>query len=117
MASHATDLHIGEVHEHAHPGERTYIKVAIILAIITIAEVTIYYISGLRFMLVEALIVMSIFKFVAVVSYFMHLKFDDRRLAWTFGSAMILTLSVVLALDILHHYHAIDYGSDFLTGR
>ena len=116
MATHVAEVHSGEAHEHEHPGELTYIKVAIILAIITVVEVAIYYISDLRDVLVPALIILSVLKFLAVVSYFMHLKFDDRRLAWTFGLAMILTISVVLALDVLHDYHAIDYGSDFLTG-
>ncbi len=62
------------------------------------------------------LIVMSVIKFIAVVSFFMHLKFDDRRLAWIFALAMILTLSIVGALDVLHRFHGIDYASDFLTG-
>ena len=117
MSSQAADLHFGEAHEHAHPGERTYIKVATILALITIAEVAIYYISDLRTILVEALIIMSLIKFVTVVSYFMHLKFDDRRLAWTFGLAMGLTLSIVLALYVLHDYHGLNYAADFLTGH
>jgi hypothetical protein len=30
---------------------------------------------------------------------------------------MILTISIVLSLDVLHDYHAIDYAGDFLTGR
>ena len=117
MSSEVAELHFGEAHEHAHPGERTYIKVAVVLALITIAEVAIYYISDLRTILVEALIIMSMIKFVTVVSFFMHLKFDDRRLAWTFGLAMVLTLSIVIALNILHHYHAISYATDFLTGH
>lgn len=114
MSAHATDLH----HEgdHAHPGEREYIKIAAVLTVITILEVAIYYIESLRGILVPALIVMSVVKFVAVVSFFMHLKFDDRRLAWIFGLAMFLTLSIVGALDVLHRFHGIDYASDFLTG-
>ena len=114
MSSHTADLHHGD--EHAHPGERTYIRIAVILATITIVEVAIYYIESLDSILVPALIIMSVVKFLFVVSYFMHLKFDDRRLAWTFGLAMILTLSVVIALEVLHETNAIDYASNFLTG-
>jgi cytochrome c oxidase subunit 4 len=116
MATHVTEVHTGEAHEHEHPGELTYIKVAAILAAVTVVEVAIYYISDLRDILVPALIILSVAKFLAVVSYFMHLKFDDRRLAWTFALAMILTISIVLSLDVLHDYHAIDYAGDFLTG-
>jgi cytochrome c oxidase subunit 4 len=113
MSAHATDLHHGE---HAHPSEREYIKIAAILTIITIAEVAIYYVESLRGILVTALIIMSVTKFLFVVGYFMHLKVDDKRLAWIFALAMILTLSVVGALDVLHRFHGIDYAADFLTG-
>jgi len=88
----------------------------VILTLITVAEVAIYYIEDLRRILVPALVIMSVVKFLIVVSYFMHLKFDDRRLAWIFGLAMILTISIVGALDILHRFHGLDYASDFLTG-
>jgi cytochrome c oxidase subunit 4 len=115
MSSVAADLH----HDggHAHPGDRTYIRVAIILALVTVAEVAIYYISSLRSILVPALIIMSVGKFCTVVLYFMHLKFDDRRLLFLFGAAMLVTILVVGALDALFRYHVIDYGVDFLTAR
>ena len=115
MSSVAADLH--QDGGHAHPGDRTYIKVAVLLSIITLAEVVIYYVSELRSILVPALIIMSVFKFCTVVLYFMHLKFDDRRLLYIFAAAMLLTLAVVGALDALFRYHAIDYASNFLTGR
>jgi cytochrome c oxidase subunit 4 len=113
MSAQVADLHHEEIH---HPHEQTYVKVAVILAIITVAEVAIYYISGLRSILVEALLIMSAIKFVTVVSYFMHLKFDDRRLAWIFGLAMVVALSIVIALDVLFRHHKIDYASSLLTG-
>ena len=117
MSTHASDLHLTDEHAvHEHPGERTYIKVAIFLAIVTVAEVAIYYIESLDSILVPALIIMSIVKFLFVVSFFMHLKFDDRRFAWTFGLALLVSLSIVIALDVLEHTNAISYASDFLTG-
>ena len=114
MATHVAELH-GET-AHDHPGEPTYIKVAAILTTVTIAEVAVYYIGSLRSILVPALIIMSVGKFIAVVSYFMHLKFDDKRLALIFAFAMGITLAVVGGLDALHRYNAIDYASNFLTG-
>ena len=116
MSAHAPDVLPGTAHEHGHPGERDYIRIAIILTIITIVEVAIYYFESLRGILVPSLIIMSIVKFLLVVSYFMHLKMDDKRLAWTFGLAMFLSLSVVGALVIMQRAHAIEYASDFLTG-
>lgn len=113
MSAHVAELHHDGA--HGHPGERTYVKVAVVLAIITVAEVAIYYIDSLSSILVEALLIMSAIKFVTVVSYFMHLKFDDRRLAWIFGLAMIVALSIVIAFEVLFRFHAIDYAMDFLT--
>lgn len=87
--------------EHDHPTDRQYIRIAIILTIITIIEVAIYYIEGIRDFLVPALIVLSLAKFIAVVGFFMHLKFDDRRFAVMFVSALILSVAVIGALVVM----------------
>ena len=87
--------------EHAHPGERQYIGIAILLAIITGVEVAIYYIEALESILVPALVILSAIKFVVVVGYFMHLKFDDRRLGLIFASALVVALAVYLAVWVM----------------
>jgi cytochrome c oxidase subunit 4 len=92
-------------HSHEHPGERTYINVAIILSIVTAVEVAIYYIEGLRDFLVPMLIVLSVAKFAAVIGYFMHLKFDNRLFRWMFLAGLLLTASVVLALLAMFWTH------------
>ncbi len=92
--------------DYAHPGANVYIRVAIILSIVTAVEVAIYYISAIRGVLVPLLLVLSIAKFLAVVGYFMHLKFDDRRFRWMFGAGLVLSLSVVLALIIMQWTNA-----------
>lgn len=83
---------------HDHPGEGLYVRVAVILAIVTLVEVVIYYLEGLRDFLVPILIVLSVGKFVAVVAYFMHLKFDSRFFRWMFVAGLFISASVVLAL-------------------
>ena len=60
-----------------HPGPRQYVVIAVILAIITAAEVAIYYVPALEDWLVPFLIVFSVLKFILVALYFMHLKFDS----------------------------------------
>lgn len=94
--------------EHAHPGERQYINIAIFLAIITAIEVAIYYVEALEPILVPALIILSAIKFVVVVGYFMHLKFDDRRLALAFASAMVVSLAVYVAVWVMMHANEIS---------
>lgn len=101
----------GHAHEHAHPGERTYIRVAVFLAIITVIEVVLFYIEDTmpHWLLVTLLLGFSAVKFTVVVGWFMHLKFDDRRLLWIFVGGLIVGGSILIALDVLEHVNRIDY--------
>jgi cytochrome c oxidase subunit IV len=83
-----------------HPGPRSYVMVAIVLAVVTAAEVAIYYISSLRSLLVPLLLAFSAVKFVLVALWFMHLKFDSRIFRRLFVTGLILAVvvfAVVLA--------------------
>ncbi len=93
---------------HVHPGEATYIRVALILAVVTAIEVFIYYIEALEDILVPALLLLSAGKFIAVVGYFMHLKFDDRRYTWVFVSGLVIAFSVFLGTAAMFIYHNFD---------
>jgi cytochrome c oxidase subunit IV len=90
-----------EEEEHSHPSDGQYIRIAIILTIITVIEVAIYYVEGVRDILVPALIILSVSKFIAVVGYFMHLKFDDRRFTVLFVAGMVLSVGVITALVLM----------------
>ena len=101
--------------EHEHPGERTYIKVAVVLAIITVVEVAIYYFDLPRWFLVTALLTLSAVKFTIVVGYFMHLKFDDRRLLLIFAGGLFIGGAILLALDVMQDYNSIEYARDMIV--
>ena len=100
MADHAAHGHGEPAHEgeHAHPTSLVYVRVAILLALITLVEVVIYYIPTLRPALVPALLVLSVAKFVMVVGFFMHLRFDSRLYRFMFAAGLVVTLGVYLAL-------------------
>jgi cytochrome c oxidase subunit 4 len=101
---------------HSHPTEMDYIKIAIILSIITAVEVLIYYIEALESILVPALIIMSAVKFLMVIGYFMHLKFDDRRLGWIFISGLGMALAIFIVLVIIMRFDNIDtFVSDLVA--
>ncbi len=87
-----------EVREGAHPGPLEYVKIGLILAVITAVEVGIYYIEAIEDALVPILIVLSALKFTLVVMWFMHLKFDSRVFSWLLagGLALIGVLLVVV---------------------
>jgi cytochrome c oxidase subunit 4 len=98
---------------HAHPTEMVYIKVAIILSIITGVEVAIFYIEAFSGILVPALVLLSAVKFAAVIGYFMHLKFDDRRLSWIFGGGLALAVAVFVVVWATMNWHQIVEYFDF----
>jgi cytochrome c oxidase subunit 4 len=91
--------------ERAHPGPPIYVGVAVILAIVTAAEVGLYYtaLSGLP--LVSLLLGLAFIKFGMVAAYFMHLKFDGRLLRRLFVTGIVLALAVysiaLFTMDIL----------------
>ena len=90
--------------EHAHPGPAQYVKVAIILAIITAIEVGLYYMELSHGLLIGLLLFFSLMKFALVVLWFMHLKFDSRtfRRLFVMGITLAtLVYSVVLATFLL----------------
>jgi cytochrome c oxidase subunit 4 len=94
------DEPIAPPHVGRHPGPKEYIRIAIILAVITGFEVAIYYIEGARDYLIPILFVFSFVKFTLVVLWFMHLRFDSRTYARFFvmGLAGAITLFLIVLL-------------------
>ena len=105
---HETPVAPGVYQEHAHPTESVYIRIGTILAVITAIEVFIYYVEAIEDVLVPLLIVLSTAKFLAVVGYFMHLKFDDRRFAWIFGFGLSVALATFLGTAAMFVYNGFD---------
>jgi cytochrome c oxidase subunit 4 len=85
----------GETHL-LHPGDMLYVKVALILAVLTALETSTYWIDFGSFAMPLLLILMGI-KFVMVVSYFMHLKFDNPLFSFVFYSGLGLAIGVYVA--------------------
>ncbi|MFN8664291.1 MAG: cytochrome C oxidase subunit IV family protein [Thermomicrobiales bacterium] len=98
MASHAPAHGAHDAHDEHHATPADYVRIAIILAIITLVEVFIYYLPSMRGILVPILLVLSIVKFLAVVGYFMHLKDDKRLFRLSFAAGLVLSLGVFLAM-------------------
>ena len=95
-----TDVHAGEdlsaneFGDHQHGAtDKQYIIIAVILAAITACEVTLSYLD-VGWVFLPALIVMMIAKFVIVVSFFMHLKFDNRLFSFLFYMGLGLAVFV-----------------------
>lgn len=92
---HAADDQLAHGHDSAHPGEKQYFVVAGILAVLTAIEVALYYVKDLsNAALSGSLGVLAVLKFVMVVMYFMHLKFDSPVFRRLFVAGMVLAIIV-----------------------
>lgn len=105
---------LDETHEEHHPDLRTYVWIAIFLAIVTAIEVAIYYIPAFEGILVPLLIILSAVKFFFVVGYFMHLKMDPKLLAAIFGSALVVSLAVYIAVALMMGHNPVEF---FYSGQ
>jgi cytochrome c oxidase subunit IV len=90
----------GEAHEH--PTWSTYWKVALILTLITVVEVWIYYTPFTESKLfVPTLLIMSAAKFIIVVMFYMHLKYDHKLFRALFTGPLLIAAFTLLTLMFL----------------
>ena len=95
--------HAAHAGAHAHPSGNTYLKVFVILTLITIIEVWAYYIPALVAspLFNPSLIAMSAGKFLIVVLFYMHLKFDHKLFKVLFTGPLIIAGATIVALLFL----------------
>jgi cytochrome c oxidase subunit IV len=93
-----TTSHGTEIVHHDHPNDAQYWKIFFILLAITAVEVLLYYFSipGVNINN-AALGGLAIAKFIVVVAYFMHLKFDNKILRRLFVGGLLLAVAVYIA--------------------
>jgi len=92
--------------QHAHPihGTRQYWIIGIILTLITAVEIGAYYLEEtLGSAVVPVILLLSAAKFILVVMFFMHLKYDSKIFTGIFVFPMALAALVISALIILYH--------------
>lgn len=79
------------------PSQAGYVKIAIFLAVITALEVAIYqWQTGILWLYIGVLLLLAAIKFITVVAFFMHLRFDGRLLTYFFVSGMLLAFLVFM---------------------
>jgi cytochrome c oxidase subunit 4 len=82
------------------PTPKEYVRIGLILGALTSIEVYLSYSGIPHGVMIAMLFGAAMLKFVLVVAYFMHLKYDDRRYARFFvlGLAGAFTLYLVVLL-------------------
>jgi cytochrome c oxidase subunit IV len=91
-------------HRAGHPSPKEYVRIGVVLAVLTALEVAASYTGVSGAILIPTLLVLAVIKFALVVLWFMHLKFDDRRYSRFFvmglSGAAILYLIVLISLRV-----------------
>lgn len=78
---------------HRFPTNVQYVKIAIFLAVVTALEVALFYLgqaTDLRGMEAPILVVLSTLKFLIVIGWYMHLRFEKRLLSRFFTAGFML---------------------------
>jgi cytochrome c oxidase subunit 4 len=80
--------------ERHHPTTKQYVKIGIILALLTVVEVAVWYIDSLQSQLVTILLCLMTVKFLMVVLFFMHVRFDNPGYGRVFITGLALAVTV-----------------------
>ena len=78
-----------------------YAIIGLILAVITLVEFLIFYVESLGVLLIPIMLILSLMKFVIVVAFFMHLRFDNKIFTYLFFAGFILAAVISVALLVL----------------
>ena len=102
-------------HEPDHPSTGVYVKIGVVLFVLTALEVGLYEFTygghasaggaDLRPFFVPLLLLLSAAKFALVAMFYMHLKQDHRLFTGVFVFPLIIATVIILALIVLEAYH------------
>ncbi len=84
--------------EHAHKEHPKYMRIFVILIILTIAEVAVVYMPFPKIVIALLLIGMACSKALYVALYFMHLKFEQKTLMVIALTPFIICVFLVFML-------------------
>jgi cytochrome c oxidase subunit IV len=93
--------HAGGAAAPEHASVRVYVRVAVVLTLVTALEVGVIYIRQLSPIIVPLLLAMSAAKFALVAMFFMHLRYDSRPLTAVFVGPLLIATGLAVALMTL----------------
>lgn len=90
-----------------HTTPAFYVAVGVVLAVITLLELWVFTIEELGAWFAPLLLVLAAVKFLLVVAFFMHLRFDRPLLSWVFGAGLAIAIALfVILLVLFGQFHA-----------
>jgi cytochrome c oxidase subunit IV len=78
---------------HHGPEPREYVRIALVLAVLTALEVSTYFVE-FGALGIPLLVVLMAIKFVMVANFFMHLKFDNRLYSRMLYTGLFLAITL-----------------------
>ena len=113
MDAHAPPTPVA--HEPDHPSTGVYVKIGVVLFVLTALEVGLYEFTygghassggaALQPFFVPLLLALSAVKFALVAMFYMHLKQDHRLFTGVFVFPLIIATVIILAHIVLEAYH------------
>lgn len=107
MSTAATETphgHGDPAHEgRPHPSDIFYVKIALALAAMTALEVSTYFWHFGKVFLPLLLVLMSV-KFLMVVLFFMHARYDAKVFGRLFWTGLVLAVAVYIAVLTTFHF-------------
>jgi len=98
--------------ENPHEGENekyhTFVNLALVLSAITGVELVLVYMPFNSIFIFTVLLALSLFKFVAVIAWFMHLLYDKLIMTLAFGTGMVIATGTFVALGFLMSRSTVD---------
>ncbi|MEI6465399.1 MAG: cytochrome C oxidase subunit IV family protein [Verrucomicrobiota bacterium] len=87
-------------HDHGHESSKfqIYVQIAMLLAVITGIEIVCVYLPFAKWLVVTTLVILSTVKFMFVIFYFMHLRWDKLFCTILFFIGLILASGTMWAL-------------------
>ena len=101
MSAPAATLPADHAHGHEESKFAIYVQIAMLLAVITGVEIIGVYLPFAKWFIVTALVVLSVVKFLFVIFYFMHLRWDKPFCTILFFIGLVLAGGTVWALLLI----------------
>src|SRR3954470_11119398 len=98
MSAHATTASAVDHGHHEESKFQIYVQIAMLLAVITGVEIIGVYLPFAKWLIVTMLVVLSIVKFMFVIFYFMHLRWDKPFCTILFFIGLVLAAGTMWAL-------------------
>ena len=98
MSDHAATLSARDSGHHDESKFPLYVQIAMLLAVITGVEIIAVYLPFAKWMIVTGLVVLSTVKFMFVIFYFMHLRWDKPFCTILFFIGLVLAMGTCWAL-------------------